>query len=595
MLRQELTEMMGRTDRYLAQIDLSQVASANRLSARLAEARENADVRGELLERGMATEQQLDDAGLWSHNQLDQMDSEGKLAEALLEGSLLRKVQGGVANLARKFEEKLHPRDREGQWRDAPGGGVPKPSVPTKSKFEQRVEALDKRSSTLAASASTFTPAEQALEEAADPSVLDRLRDGDGPVEKALRSAFNALGVDPYDVDLKALDLHCDFHEGTVKSRLTVAGANVSPCSRARGVDFAVHALLPGMLREKHPALAEKLRRTSPRWGWRSGNAPALPPRSPGQGTAPNDPGFDRTSQATLLQYVREAVTAPRTVELYSEVRSTPNGPVRVYDASRKELHEAIISDMLEGVPAQESPRVLFSGGGYAAGKGSVLKLMAARGDERLPQDALVIDPDRIKAQLPEFADTLADDPQANLRVYEEAWDIAQELQARAQEAKLNVVVDGISDTSPDEMLGRVKSFREQGYSAHAFYVSIPTEVATQRAYNRAINAEDAADRRFVPKVIMRAVHRDVSATLPGVLDGAADLNLTVDIYDNDVERGAEPVHVLTTVDGAPKVLEGQDETWAQILAKGQERIEGVDASKRGRDAYGKLKKEGEA
>lgn len=470
MLRQELTDLMGRTDRYLAQIEVQQAAAANKLADKLAEARENADVRDELLRRGLADEKQLDDAGLWSHDQLDQLDSEGKLAEALVEGSLLRKAERGIGSLAAKFEEKLHPRDRTGKWRDKPGDGAA-PNVPTKSKFQQRVEDLDQRAEKLA---------------------------GEGVKDLAAE-----------------------------------------------------------------------------------------------QGMVPNDPGFGRTSQKTLLEYVKEAATEPRTVDLYSEVRDGANGPERVYDESRKELHDEIIASMLDGVPAQESPRVLFSGGGYAAGKGSVLKLMAARGDERLPQDALVIDPDKIKAMLPEFEQTLADDPQANLRVYEEAWDVAQELQARAQEAKLNVIVDGISDTSPDEMLGRVKSFTDQGYSAHGFYVSIPTEVATERAWNRAINAEDVADRRFIPKVIMRSVHRDVSATIPGVLEGAKDLNFSVDVYDNDVERGAEPVHVLTTEGGEPKVLEGQDETWAQILAKGQERIPGVDA--RGRDAYGNVKKEGDA
>lgn len=472
MLRQELTDLMGRTDRYLAQIELQQQAASNKLADKLAEARENADVRAELLRRGLATEEQLDDAGLWSHEQLDQLDSEGRLVEALVEGSLLRKAGRGLSGLAAKFEEKLHPRDREGKWRDKPKAAPQTPGVPTKSKFQERVEDLDQRAEKLA---------------------------GEGVAQ---------LAAD--------------------------------------------------------------------------------------QGTVPNDPGFGRTSQATLLEYVKEAATEPRTVELYSEVRDGPDGPERVYDASRKELHEEIIGSMLDGVPSQESPRVLFSGGGYAAGKGSVLKLMAARGDERLPKDALVIDPDKIKAMLPEFEQTLAEDPQANLRVYEEAWDIAQELQARAQEAQLNVIVDGISDTSPEEMLGRVRSFTEQGYSAHGFYVSIPTETATERAWNRAINAEDVADRRFIPKVIMRSVHRDVSATIPGVLEGAKDLNFTVDVYDNDVERGAEPIHVLTTENGEPKVLQGQDETWAQILAKGQERIPGVDA-KRGRDAYGKIKKEGEA
>ena len=457
MLRDELSDLTGRVDRYLAQINQSAIAGGNQLAEKLATVRRNADVRAELIKLAYATPEELDEAGLWSHEQLDQLDEQGKLTESLMEGSLVRSAGG----IAARFEELLHPRDRDGKFRDKPGT-----AVPTKSKFQQRVEKLDAKATKLA---------------------------GEGVKEIAAE-----------------------------------------------------------------------------------------------QGMAPNNPGFGRTSQSALLTYVREAATQPRTVDLYSEVRQLDDGSsVRVYDESRRALHEQVIASMLDGIPGQERPRVLFSGGGYAAGKGSVLKLMAAKGDERLPPDALVLDPDRIKAMLPEFADQLGSDPQANLLVYEEAWDIAQEVQRRAQERNMNVIVDGISDTSPEEMLGRVESFTSSGYSAHAVYVSIPTETANQRGYDRAINATDEADRRFIPQVIMRAVHRDVSATLPGVLEGAEKYGLTVDVYDNDVERGAEPIHVLTMEEGKPKVLDGQDETWAAILAKGSERIQGVDA-------YGKAKKEGE-
>ena len=45
-------------------------------------------------------------------------------------------------------------------------------------------------------------------------------------------------------------------------------------------------------------------------------------------------------------------------------------------------------------------------GGGYAAGKGGLLKLLSQKAQDdpdAMPQGALVIDPDLIKAELPEF------------------------------------------------------------------------------------------------------------------------------------------------------------------------------------------------
>lgn len=314
------------------------------------------------------------------------------------------------------------------------------------------------------------------------------------------------------------------------------------------------------------------------------------------KGKHPRSPGFGHTSQYELLAWVNRAATQPRTVDLYSEMRDGR----RVYDRSRKQLHDQIIDTMLrrpknigtedkpewvpdpegEYLPSQEIREVLFSGGGYAAGKGSTIKILAKEG--RLPQDALKLDPDVIKGMLPEFKETLGSDPEANLRVYEEAWDISQALQRRAQERKLNVIVDGISDTSAEEMLGRVKSFKDAGYGkAHAVYVTIPTDEAVARAWHRARNATDDADKRFIPEVIMRSVHRDVSRTMPGVLEGAAAAGLTLEVYDNhqgkDENGKFRPPKRMLVVgeDGKPQVED--DPLWAAFLAKADETIEGVD------------------
>lgn len=119
-----------------------------------------------------------------------------------------------------------------------------------------------------------LTNEEVALKGMASPAGLDRLKDGEGPVEMRLRAALDAIGLDPYDVDLDALDAHAAIHEAEPKSRLEVAGQGISPCAFSRKVDYAVHVLLPEMLAEKYPRIAKQLRDTSPRWGHRTGQKP---------------------------------------------------------------------------------------------------------------------------------------------------------------------------------------------------------------------------------------------------------------------------------------------------------------------------------
>ena len=164
------------------------------------------------------------------------------------------------------------------------------------------------------------------------------------------------------------------------------------------------------------------------------------------------------------------------------------------------------------------------------------------------------------------------------MRSYEEAWAIAQEVQARAQEKKLNMVVDGISDTSPDEMIERARSFIDRGYTARAVYTDIPTEEAMTRAAKRAQNAKDASDRRHIPEVIMRSVHRDVAATVPNMVRRLREESIPLDleVYDNDQgqdETGEfrPPLRFFHYVDGVET-----DETayiWRAFTNKAHEEI----------------------
>ena len=144
--------------------------------------------------------------------------------------------------------------------------------------------------------------------------------------------------------------------------------------------------------------------------------------------------------------------------------------------------------------------------------------------------------------------------------------------------------MDGISNTSPDEMLTRAKSFTDRGYKAQAVYVDIPTEEAIKRAAYRAENAKDDSDRRMIPEIIMRSVHRDVAATVPSLLNELsrryAEIPLDVQVWDNhqgkDENGFRPPKQFVNSQGGAP--MEVLDEgLWDSFRQKGHETILHVD------------------
>ena len=309
-----------------------------------------------------------------------------------------------------------------------------------------------------------------------------------------------------------------------------------------------------------------------------------------------------KTSQRTFLSFVNLSANQPTTAERHA-VRE-PDGTL-TFDESRRELHERIIDMFLRQrvynsendewelsadapfLESVEEPEVMFSGGGYAAGKSSVMKMKRKEGvspDSGYDGPPLILDPDQIKAELPEFSDNLGSDPEANLLVYEEAWEIAQEVQARAAEKKLNLIVDGISNTEPEEMLERVRFFNDSGYRAKAVYVDIPTEEAIKRASIRMQKAKDDSDKRFIPEVIMRAVHRDVASTVPALAERLKSEGVVLDleVWDNhqgkDEEGNWRPPRQFFTYDpetGALQVLD--EELWDAFQRKAEETIPEVE------------------
>lgn len=231
------------------------------------------------------------------------------------------------------------------------------------------------------------------------------------------------------------------------------------------------------------------------------------------------------------------------------------SGSVRRYTPERQKLHDSIIDTLLRKrmevlndrgetelhpdpngeflAKPEGTPRALFMAGGTASGKSTALSL--AENADVTPPDAVHIDPDEIKSMIPEYVQMVrAKDKYAANGVHEESSDIASRLKDEAHSRGLNIVLDGTGDSGMNadgqgKFASKIKSMKDSGYDTHLFYVNAPTEMAVERAIDRAYKTG-----RWVPTPEIRKQHKTVSARFddsvkPLIEDGTVS---SVRMYD---------------------------------------------------------------
>lgn len=454
-LRERLIGLLGAVDTYLSDLGKLRQAQATIQADEVRRMYENAAVRDDLIERGVADPRELDEAGYYSLAEVENLKEEGLLEEV-------------AAGLAKRWQEKLHPRARGGKFTNVIG--------PTKSEQDAKASVADVEVG--------------------------------GHVRKTnVGGHYAAVGP-----------------KGEYAIKPTQAEAE---------------GALSRMQRRQRDSLAGK----------------ADPGVFEDYETEPfgNDP--------EIVTRARELILSgnPTTRDKYSVERDGK----RVYDSSRAAVHRRIIDSFLEGhEQTEDPPKLFFTGGAFASGKGGILK----NEHEWEPKDALTLDPDKIKAEMPEFVHLQeAGDPEANLRVYEEAWDISQALAAEARERGINMIVDGVGNTSSEEVLARVKSYTDAGYDLpKAVYAATPTEVAITNAQKRmegAIREGKVESIRYIPPDVMRDVHGDVSKVFPDILkEWPGDLELyDTNTWDADTGTFGPPVLILRkTQEGGVEISDEQ-------------------------------------
>jgi len=204
------------------------------------------------------------------------------------------------------------------------------------------------------------------------------------------------------------------------------------------------------------------------------------------------------------------------------------------FTPERQALHDKLIADEMEGVQPSTDPTFTVMGGGPASGK-STLIASGKGGDIPEGKAAAQINPDTMKENLPEWEEMDGTEAGRFDRagfLHEESSYLAKRHTAAAFERKTDAVLDGTGDSSPESMIGKITTAKNNGYKVNGVYVTTPTEQALSGALARAAET----GRTVIPEVV-RTTHAGVSRTFPAITNQFDSLKLfdTTQLYEKGI------------------------------------------------------------
>lgn len=234
--------------------------------------------------------------------------------------------------------------------------------------------------------------------------------------------------------------------------------------------------------------------------------------------------------------------------------KHTVNG---MLSPEREKLHREIILEHFVGkTPVEGQATYVIMGGGPATGKSYTIK----KGKIVLPGEGnhVKIDSDDIKGKLPEYQEMLSkQDEKAAGYAHEESSALAKRIQEISLSLNYHTVLDGTGDGSPNSLKGKIELGKAKGYKVIGEYCTTPTDLAVERATDRAERTG-----RHVDEEVIRDTHKNVSKR---VLEFAQAFD-EIRVYDTS----AEPT--LIGEGGNGKELKATEpEKLADFYAKGDE------------------------
>ena len=241
---------------------------------------------------------------------------------------------------------------------------------------------------------------------------------------------------------------------------------------------------------------------------------------------------FDVTESDIINGFPNDTSERIKDVESRIAARAPTNHEHKQADGSwtpeRQALHKSIIDEFFtqEKVDAArptdgEAPTFTVLGGRGGSGKSWF------EGHVYDPDRAVVLDPDKIKAKLPEFEGWNA------AQVHEESSEIADEITRIAQENGLNLVHDATMK-SPGKAKALVQGFKDRGYRVEAHYMHLPRQEAAKRAVGRFLNPKSG--RYVPPSIVLGNTENEKS------FEGVKGLVDAWSFRDNNVPENTPPI-----------------------------------------------------
>lgn len=219
-----------------------------------------------------------------------------------------------------------------------------------------------------------------------------------------------------------------------------------------------------------------------------------------------------------------------------------------VYRSDRAALHREIVKEYI-GDSHAESDFVYMLGGAPANGKSTLV-------DSGLlphPKDALVIDPDKLKAKIPEYKYMINSsnkdliEKAANF-VHEESRLLGKSIQEEAYRKGIGVVLDGVNGGSLEKVSKKIEGIRAaSGKMVRADYVTLNTDLSLKLAKERAKKTG-----RVVPEYVIKESNRNIAELIPQLVEK----KVFDELYLWDTNINGTPRLILRMINGKLEVME---------------------------------------
>jgi predicted ABC-type ATPase len=219
-----------------------------------------------------------------------------------------------------------------------------------------------------------------------------------------------------------------------------------------------------------------------------------------------------------------------------------------VYRSDRAALHRNIVKDYIQGSHA-ESDFVYMLGGAPANGKSTLVE----SGLLPHPKEALVIDPDKLKAKIPEYKAMVESGRKGLIAkaanfVHEESSILGKSIQTEAYRNDICVVLDGVNGGSIEKVEKKIQGIRAaSGKKVRADYVALDTDLSLKLAQARAKKTG-----RVVPESFIQSSNRNIAELIPQIIKK----NLFDELYLWDTNVNGTPRLILKMIGGKLEVIE---------------------------------------